>query len=109
LIVLENAIALFDLGEDTLINAFLLAATQPTVPNTISWSPQVAAIISASCLLILLIASRSIKYPQVGAKLPINLPLLGNPSVGTFLASMAFGHVVGVGIVLGLSNLGWLS
>lgn len=92
-----------------MIDTILLAATQPTVPNTISWSPQVALIISASSLLILLIASRSIKYPQVGAKLPVNLPILGSPSVGTFVASMAFGHVVGAGIVLGLSNLGWLS
>ncbi|MBD2306291.1 photosystem I reaction center subunit PsaK [Chroococcidiopsis sp. FACHB-1243] len=92
-----------------MINTILLAATQPTVPNTISWSPQVALIISASSFLILLIASRSIKYPQVGAKLPVNLPGLGSPSIGTFVASMAFGHVVGAGIVLGLSNLGWLS
>lgn len=92
-----------------MINTILLAATQPTVPHTIAWSPQVALIISASSLLILLIASSNIKYPQVGAKLPVNLPVVGSPSIGTFIGSMAFGHVVGAGIVLGLSNLGWLS
>lgn len=89
-------------------NLILLAAAQPTVPNTPAWSPTVAAIISASSILVLLIASRSIKYPQVGAKLPVSLPIVGSPSVGTFVASMAFGHVLGVGIVLGLTNIGWL-
>lgn len=86
----------------------LAAAVQPTVPVTTGWNWKIGLIISLSCLAILFIASRSVKYPQVGSKLPVSLPFFNNPSLGTFVASMAFGHVVGAGIVLGLSNIGWL-
>lgn len=89
-----------------MIDLMLLAAVQPTVPNTPAWDPQVGLIISISCLLVLLIAPRVIRYPQVGPKLPFPLPgLFNNPSLATFIASMAFGHIIGTGIVLGLTNV----
>lgn len=86
----------------------ILLTVQQTVPATPAWNWKVGLIISLSSLLVLLIASRTIRYPQVGEKLPVSLPLINSPSLGTFVASMAFGHVVGVGIVLGLTNIGWL-
>lgn len=92
-----------------MINSILLAATQATVPHTPTWSPTVGIIISLSCLVVLLLAGNNIKYPQVGDKMPFPLPgPFNNPSLGTFVASMAFGHVVGVGIVLAMANLGRL-
>jgi photosystem I subunit 10 len=44
-----------------------------------------------------------IQYPQVGPKLPI-LPI----SIPAFVGAMAFGHIIGIGIVLGLTNIGRL-
>jgi photosystem I subunit 10 len=87
-----------------LISSILLAAqaATPTVPPTPAWNPTVAIIISISCIVVLLLSTR-IEYPQVGPKLPV-LPV----SVPTFIAAMAFGHVIGVGIVLGLTNIGRL-
>ena len=79
----------------------LLAAVD-TVPATPAWTPTVGIIISISCIVILLLSTR-IEKPQVGPKLPV-LPV----SVPTFIAAMAFGHLVGVGIVLGLTNIGRL-
>lgn len=87
----------------------LLAAVQPTVPDTMAWNWQGTPIIIGSCLLVLLIAGRTIKYPHIGQKMPLPFPsLFNNPSVGTFLASMAFGHLIGVAAVLGLTNIGVL-
>lgn len=82
-----------------MISSILLAA-QPTVPATPAWSPTVGIIISVSCIVAVLLTTR-IERPQVGPKLP-GLPL----SVPAFIAAMAFGHLLGVGIVLGLTNIG---
>ncbi|WGV27523.1 photosystem I reaction center subunit PsaK [Halotia branconii] len=79
-----------------------LLAVQSTVPPTPSWSPTVAIIISLSSLVMVLLSTR-IERPLVGPKFPV-LPI----SVPTFVAAMAFGHIVGVGIVLGLTNIGRL-
>lgn len=79
-----------------------LLAVQATVPPTPAWNPTVGIIISVSCLVVLLLATR-IEKPLVGPKFPV-LPV----SVPTFVAAMAFGHIIGVGIVLGLTNIGRL-
>jgi photosystem I subunit X len=83
-----------------LISSILLAAS--TVPATPLWNPTVGAIISASCVLVVLLTFR-INQPLVGPKMPI-LPL----SIPAFVGAMAFGHVIGIGIVLGLTNIGSL-
>lgn len=79
-----------------------LLAVAATVPATPVWNPTVAIIISVSSLIAVLLSTR-IEYPLVGPKLPI-LPI----SIPTFVGAMAFGHIVGVGIVLGLTNIGRL-
>jgi photosystem I subunit 10 len=84
-----------------LISSTLLAAAA-SVPPTPVWTPTVGIIISLSSLVVLLLSTR-IEKPLVGPKLPI-LPV----SIPTFVGAMAFGHVIGIGIVLGLTNIGRL-
>lgn len=87
----------------------LLQAGQPTVPNTYHWSLAGTAIIVGISLLCLLIIPRSIRYPHVGNKMPLPLSSVFNdPSIGSFLAAMSAGHVIGIPVVLGLTNLGIL-
>jgi photosystem I subunit X len=88
----------------------ILLAVQATVPNTgTTWNWAGTPIIIGSCLLVLLFAGWGIRYPQVGAKMPLPFPSLFNhPSVATFLAAMSFGHIIGVAAVLGLTNIGVL-
>ena len=78
----------------------MLLAVQATVPPTPQWSPTVGIIISLSSLVVLLLSFR-IEKPLVGPRFPL-LPI----SIPTFIAAMAFGHVIGAGIVLGLTNIG---
>jgi photosystem I subunit 10 len=73
-----------------------------SIPVTPVWSPIVAIIISASSLVVLLLTF-ALKIPKVGPQLPV-LPV----TIPTFIGAMAFGHVIGVGIVLGLTNIGRL-
>jgi photosystem I subunit X len=84
-----------------LLSSILLAAAA-SVPATPEWSPTVGIIISASCFVVLLLSLAS-KAPKVGPQLPL-LPV----SVAGFIGAMAFGHVIGIGIVLGLTNIGRL-
>ncbi|WP_375510040.1 photosystem I reaction center subunit PsaK [uncultured Nostoc sp.] len=84
-----------------MISSILLAAAA-NVPATPAWNPTVGIIISISSLVMVLLSTR-IEKPLVGPKFPI-LPI----SIPTFVAAMAFGHIVGVGIVLGLTNIGRL-
>lgn len=87
----------------------LLAAVQATVPDTVRWSWTGTGIIVGASLLALLIIPRTIRYPHTGAKMPLPFPsLFNNPSVGSFLAAMSTGHLIGIGAVLGLNNLGIL-
>ncbi|MDZ7956987.1 MAG: photosystem I reaction center subunit PsaK [Aulosira sp. DedQUE10] len=80
----------------------ILLAAAASVPPTPAWNPTVAIIIGISSIVAVLLSTR-IKYPNVGPKLP-GLPV----SVTTFIGAMAFGHIIGVGIVLGLTNIGRL-
>jgi photosystem I subunit 10 len=64
-------------------------------------------IIIASCLLVLLISSRTIAKPHVGPKMPLGPlgPLFNDISVAGFLGAMSFGHILGVLAVMGLSGV----
>ncbi|MBP5976959.1 photosystem I reaction center subunit PsaK [Brasilonema sp. CT11] len=81
-----------------MISSILLAAAA-NVPATPEWNPTVGIIISVSCLVVLLLTS-FIKSPKVGPKLPV-LPI----SLPAFIGAMCFGHIIGIGIVLGLTNI----
>ena len=85
------------------------AALQPTVPDTVKWSWTGSAVIIGACLVCLLIIPRTIRYPHSGSKMPLPFPsLFNNPSIGSFLAAMSAGHLIGIPAVLGLNNLGLL-
>ncbi|BAZ30968.1 photosystem I reaction center subunit PsaK [Cylindrospermum sp. NIES-4074] len=84
-----------------MISSILLAAAG-NVPATPVWSPTVGIIISISSVVALLFTIVS-KAPKVGPSLP-GLPV----TVPAFIGAMAFGHVIGIGIVLGLTNIGRL-
>ena len=71
-----------------------------SVPMTPEWNKSVAIAISICCIITLMFSS-VINKPLVGPKLPI-LPI----SIPTFVAAMCFGHILGVGIILGLANIG---
>lgn len=85
------------------------AAVQPTVPDTVKWSWTGSAVIVGACIVCLLIIPRTIRYPHSGSKMPLPFPsLFNNPSIGSFLAAMSAGHLIGIPAVLGLNNLGLL-
>ena len=79
---------------------------QFAISGTELWNWEGTPVIIGSCLFVLIIASRTIKYPQAGAKMPLpfSKSLFNNISVAGFLASMSFGHILGVLATLVLAN-----
>lgn len=85
-----------------MLNALLIAAAQGN--PTESWNGTQILIITATCLLVLFITSRTIERPHDGPKMPLPFPsLFNNVSVGGFLGAMSFGHVLGVLAYMGLA------
>lgn len=83
----------------------VLSAAFPESSNVLfNW--QGTPFIIGSCLFVLLVASRTIKYPHTGAKMPLpfSKSLFNNISVAGFLASMSFGHILGFLLTLAFAN-----
>lgn len=86
-----------------------LLAAATVAPRTVEWSPSVGIVMSLCCLFAVAIGRFAIKNRGVGPKLPVAGPALfegfGLPEL---LGTMSFGHVLGAGVILGLSNAGVL-
>lgn len=59
-------------------------------------------------LLAIVIGSRVIQNRGKGPNLPIDLPGIGKFGVPELLATTSFGHILGAGTILGLTNAGIL-
>lgn len=81
-----------------MLNLALLA----TVPHTPSWSLSTGLVMLIANALAIAIAKYTVKYPNVGPK------LIGDFSVPALIGATSFGHLLGTGAILGLSNLGVL-
>ena len=78
-----------------------------TVPPTPEWSPKVAAVMIICNVLAIAIGKFTIKYPSVGPALP-SPQFFGGMGLPALLGTTSFGHLIGVGVILGLTNLGVL-
>jgi photosystem I subunit 10 len=77
------------------------------VPDTPAWSFKVAAVMIICNILAIAIGKFTIKYPSVGPAMP-SPNLFGGMGLGAVLGTTSFGHLLGAGVILGLSNLGAL-
>ncbi|HYX13072.1 MAG TPA: photosystem I reaction center subunit PsaK [Nostoc sp.] len=81
-------------------STLVAAATTP-----LQWSPTVALIIIVVNIVAIAFGKFTIKYPNAEPGLP-SANLFGGFGLPALLATTAFGHILGVGVVLGLHNLG---
>jgi len=87
-----------------MFSTWLLATT---VPPTLEWSPKVAVVMIIANIIAIAFGKFTIKQPSVGPALPAPT-LFGGFGLGAVLGTTAFGHILGVGAILGLASLGAL-
>lgn len=79
------------------------------IPQTVEWNYSVAIVMIASNLVAVFIGRFAIKNAGVGPDLPVGKPALWkNFGIPELLATLSFGHILGAGFILGLSNAGLL-
>lgn len=86
-----------------MLTSVLLAA----VPNTFEWSPKVAIVMLLCNIFVIVVGKFTIQQPNVGPQLP-SPGLFGGLSLAALLGTTSLGHILGTGVILGLSNLGAL-
>jgi photosystem I subunit X len=94
-------------GESILNHSSLLGLAQmATNSSTDSWDLSRSLVLSGACLFVLLIASRTINYPNVGPKMPLGPlgPLFNNISLAGFIGSMSLGHILGAFLIINFVN-----
>jgi photosystem I subunit 10 len=90
-------------GENPLINSILLAV----VPPTPQWTPTIGLIMILCNLFAIAIGRFAIQKAGSGPDLPGNKPAIWTKfGLPELLATASFGHILGVGIILGLTNAG---
>ncbi|MDY6936992.1 MAG: photosystem I reaction center subunit PsaK [Cyanobacteriota bacterium] len=85
------------------LHATLLAA----FPSSVSWSPKVALVMILCNVLAIAIGKATIKYPSEGPALPMS-EMFGGMGFPALLATTSFGHLLGIGMILGLASSGAL-
>ncbi|HAC64883.1 MAG TPA: photosystem I reaction center subunit PsaK [Cyanothece sp. UBA12306] len=87
----------------------LILLTQTSSPVTVGWNTSVCIIMIAANVFAFFVGyfaiqntgfGPSLPFPQLASKKQFGLPEL--------LATMSFGHILGAGFILGLSNAGIL-
>ncbi len=78
-------------------------------PATANWSPMVGLVMILANLFAVIIGYRAIQNPGKGPGLPVGMPpVLKKFGIPELLATLSFGHIIGTGLILGLSNAGVL-
>ncbi len=87
----------------------LLLTVSANVPHTIEWNTSVAIVMILCNLFAIVVGRFAIKNAGQGPDLPIGKPQVWqNFGLAELLATGSFGHILGAGLILGLSNAGVL-
>lgn len=75
--------------------------------RTPDWTPSVAIVMIICNIIAIAIGKFTIQKQNVGPELPSS-NLFGGMGLGALLGTTAFGHILGAGAILGLTNIGVL-
>ncbi len=84
-------------------STLVLAAS--AVPPTLEWSPKVALIMIICNIVAIAFGKLTIAKQSEGPGLPAS-NMFGGMGLGALLGTTSFGHILGVGVILGLANSG---
>jgi photosystem I subunit X len=76
-------------------------------PRAVDWSPNVAIVMIISNILAIAFAKFTMKNPSAPPAAP-SPSMFGGFGLPAIIGATSFGHVLGAGAILGLSNIGVL-
>ncbi|NEQ78951.1 MAG: photosystem I reaction center subunit PsaK [Moorea sp. SIO2I5] len=85
----------------------ILLAASSAVPPTLEWSPIVGIIMIVCNVLAIAVGKFTIPNPSQGPALPMP-QFFGGMGLPALLATTSLGHIIGLGTILGLANIGVL-
>jgi photosystem I subunit X len=85
----------------------LLTTILAIAARTPDWTPSIGLIMLACNVLAIFLARATVRYPNVGPGIPALSDITGL-SLPALLAATSFGHIIGAGVILGLTNTGTL-
>lgn len=77
------------------------------VPSTLEWNSNVAITMIICNIIAIAIGKFKIQQQNAGPELPMSI-FFGGMGLPALLATTSFGHLLGVGVILGLASLGAL-
>lgn len=77
------------------------------VPTTVQWSPKVAIVMIVCNIIAIAFGKYTMKNTSAGPALP-SAEYFGGMGLPALLGTTSLGHVLGVGMILGLANAGAL-
>jgi photosystem I subunit 10 len=77
------------------------------VPPTLAWGPKTAIVMVICNVLAIAIGKYTIQHPNAGPALP-SPAMFGGMGLPALLATTSFGHILGLGVLFGLANVGAL-
>jgi photosystem I subunit 10 len=86
-----------------MLTSILLTAA----PRTLEWSPNIGLVMIACNVLAIAFAKYTMKNPSAPPAMPSS-SLFGGFGLPAVLGATSFGHLLGAGVILGLSNMGVL-
>lgn len=86
-----------------------LTLLEVAIPQTVTWNFNVALVMIIANVFAIIIGRFAIKQPGVSSSLSgSQRGLWSNFGMPELLATASFGHILGAGLILGLSNAGLL-
>jgi photosystem I subunit 10 len=77
------------------------------VPHTIEWGPKVAIVMILCNIVAIAFGKLTIKQPSAAPAMPSS-NLFGGFGLPAVIGTACFGHILGAGVILGLSSMGAL-
>lgn len=84
-----------------------LLAVASSAPSTVSWSPKVAIVMIICNIIAIAFGKFTMQNPSAEPSLP-SPEFFGGMGLPALLGTTSFGHLIGAGVILGLSNIGAL-
>ena len=89
------------------MTSLTLLAVASSAPSTVSWSPKVAIVMIICNIIAIAFGKFTIQNSSAEPGLP-SPQFFGGMGLPALLGTTSFGHLLGVGVILGLANIGAL-